>query len=103
MIVKDAQPTSVSQSEDQFDEPQRMRVIIYNDEVTTQEFVVLLLVHLFQYTVEKAIALMLEVHLSGAGVAGIYTHDVALFKRQQAIKMARDAQYPLKIECEKVE
>nr|WP_281347559.1 ATP-dependent Clp protease adaptor ClpS [Entomospira nematocera] len=79
------------------------RVIIFNDEVTTQDFVVMLLEHVFRLDLHHAINLMMEIHLSGQGIAGIYPFDIALYKREQAIKLARSAQYPLKIECEKVE
>jgi ATP-dependent Clp protease adaptor protein ClpS len=103
MIVKEAQGLPLANTEQQFEEPDRMRIVIYNDEVTTQEFVVLLLVRLFGYTLEQAITLMLEIHLSGAGVAGIYTHDVAVFKHKMASQMVQASQYPLKIECEKVQ
>lgn len=103
MIIKEIEPVQTPQKESKNNEPNRLNVVIFNDEITTQEFVVMLLMQIFGFNLNKAIELMLEIHISGAGVAGTYAFDIALFKRNQAIKMARKAQYPLKIECESVE
>ncbi|NIZ41171.1 ATP-dependent Clp protease adaptor ClpS [Entomospira entomophila] len=87
----------------QKDDLEHYRVIIFNDEITTQDFVVMLLEQVFRLDLRHAINLMMEIHLSGQGIAGVYPFDIALYKREQAIKLARSAHYPLKIECEKVE
>ena len=58
-------------------EPRRYKVIIHNDDFTTMEFVVMVLMQVFFLTKENANALMLEVHNAGKAVVGSYTRDIA--------------------------
>lgn len=78
-------------------EPRRYKVIIHNDDFTTMEFVVLILINVFFKSQAEAETLMLQVHHSDKAVVGIYTYDVALSKVQKATRMARDAGYPLRL------
>jgi ATP-dependent Clp protease adapter protein ClpS len=50
--------------------PRLWRVLLHNDDFTTQEFVVWVLETVFQKDPAEARAIMLHVHLSGVGVAG---------------------------------
>ena len=59
-------------------EPRRYKVIIYNDDFTTMEFVVMILKQVFLKREEEAEALMLLVHLSVKAVVGIYSYDIAV-------------------------
>ena len=81
-------------------EPRRYKVIIYNDDFTAMEFVVLILTSVFFKSQSEAEALMLKVHHGDKAVVGIYTYDIALSKVQKATRMARDAGYPLRLTCE---
>ena len=58
------------------------RVLLHNDDYTTQEFVVWVLETIFHKPQGEAFAIMMSVHRSGLGVAGVYTHDVAETKVQ---------------------
>lgn len=80
-------------------EPRRYNVIIYNDDFTTMEFVVLVLTSVFFKSAEEAEALMLAVHKSGSAVVGIYSYDVAISKVRKATMMAREENFPLRLEC----
>jgi len=80
-------------------EPRRYKVIIYNDDFTTMEFVVLVLTSVFFKSAEEAEALMLAVHKSGSAVVGIYSYDVAISKVRKATMMAREESFPLRLEC----
>ena len=80
-------------------EPRRYKVIIYNDDFTTMEFVVLVLTSVFFKSAEEAEALMLAVHKSGSAVVGIYSYDVAISKVRKATMMAREENFPLRLEC----
>lgn len=80
-------------------EPRRYKVIIYNDDFTTMEFVVLVLTSVFFKSAEEAEALMLSVHKSGSAVVGIYSYDVAISKVRKATMMAREENFPLRLEC----
>jgi len=81
-------------------EPKRYKVIIYNDDFTTMEFVVKILTEVFFKTQEEAEALMLKVHHSDKAVVGIYSYDVATSKTRKATRMAREANFPLRISVE---
>lgn len=69
-------------------EPRRYKVIIYNDDFTTMEFVVMILKQVFLKSDEEAEALMLQVHHSDKAVVGIYSYDIAVSKTRKSINMA---------------
>lgn len=81
-------------------EPRRYKVIIYNDDFTTMEFVVKILVQVFLKSETEAEALMLQVHHSDKAVVGIYSYDVATSKVRKATTMAREAGFPLRLTVE---
>lgn len=81
-------------------EPRRYKVIIYNDDFTTMEFVVMILVQVFLKSEEEAQSLMLLVHHSDKAVVGIYTYDIAISKVHKATTMAREQGYPLRLTVE---
>ena len=81
-------------------EPRRYKVIIYNDDFTTMEFVVKILVEVFFKTEAEAEVLMLEVHRSVKAVVGIYTYDIAMSKVNKATQMANEAGFPPRLTCE---
>lgn len=84
-------------------EPQQFRVILHNDDFTTMDFVVMILSVVFRKDAAEAERIMLDVHRKGRGVAGIYSYDIAKSKTMRATKMARDAQFPLRITVEPAE
>lgn len=82
--------------------PSLFQVILFNDDVTTQEFVVTLLMTVFAKSQSDAYTTMLAIHEKGQGVAGVYPLDIALYRVQQAKEVIHTAQFPLKITYEKV-
>lgn len=83
-----------------FDEPKHYNVIIFNDDFTTMDFVIEVLTKIFGKSFEDAKALMLAVHNEGKAVAGTYSYDIAISKASLATKLARDNNFPLKLEVE---
>ena len=81
-------------------EPRRYKVIIYNDDFTTMEFVVMILKQVFFKSEEEAQTLMLQVHHSDKAVVGIYSYDIAVSKANKATNMAREQGYPLRLTVE---
>lgn len=70
--------------------PNRYNVIIHNDDVTPMDFVVQLLVEVFDKDLDDARDVMLTVHHEGAGVAGTYNHEMAeqkLYEAKHAVSM----------------
>lgn len=78
-------------------EPQRFKVIIHNDDFTTMDFVVMILVTIFFKTTTEAEKLMLDVHNKGQAVVGIYSFDIATSKVAKATRLARDNGFPLRL------
>ncbi len=82
--------------------PSLYRVILLNDDYTTMEFVVEVLVSIFHKSAAEATKIMLDVHEKGKGVVGIYTYDIAYTKIAQVEELARAQEYPLKAIMEEV-
>ncbi len=77
--------------------PKMSKVVMLNDDYTTQDFVVSILKDVFDKNSDEAISIMLEIHNNGKGVCGIYTYDIAQTKASIAIQKSRKAGFPLKI------
>lgn len=80
--------------------PPMYRVLLHNDDFTTKEFVVQILVGVFHKSLAEATALMWQVHRQGAGVAGIFTREVAETKVATVVTLAREADFPLRVTME---
>ncbi|MBM3779664.1 MAG: ATP-dependent Clp protease adaptor ClpS [Acidimicrobiia bacterium] len=80
--------------------PRLWRVLLHNDDYTTQEFVVWLLETVFQKPQAEAFTIMMSVHRSGLGVAGVYTRDVADTKLQRTKELAERHEFPLRASIE---
>ena len=76
------------------------KVILHDDDVTTQEFVVWLLVGLFGKTFPDAVDLMLEVHEQGAAVVCVCAQERAELYVEQVHSLARAQKFPLAASCE---
>ncbi len=84
------------------EEPSLFRVLLLNDDKTTMDFVVFVLVEIFDKTRDEATKVMLQIHKEGSGVCGIYTYDVAELKANQVVEIARQKGYPLRVEIEEI-
>jgi ATP-dependent Clp protease adaptor protein ClpS len=80
--------------------PRLYKVIFHNDDYTTQEFVVHVLMAYFHKSQTEATHVMLTVHKKGSGVAGVYTRDIAETKVQQVMDLAREYGMPLLLTTE---
>ena len=81
-------------------EPRRYKVTIYNDDFTTMEFVVDVLVSIFNKSHDEAEGLMRMVHEQGSSVVGVYTYDIAVSRTNLTIQAARKNGFPLRVEVE---
>jgi ATP-dependent Clp protease adaptor protein ClpS len=75
--------------------PRLYEVLIHNDDYTTQEFVVFLLMKFFHHAAEAARQIMMHVHTKGSGVAGVYTFEIAETKASQVVQFAHEHEMPL--------
>ena len=90
-----------SRTEDEVDEPSMYRVHLLNDDYTTMEFVVDILMSVFSKSVEDAYGIMLKVHREGIGLCGIYTLEVAETKLNTVHRLAQEDGFPLKCSMER--
>ncbi|RDU57900.1 ATP-dependent Clp protease adaptor ClpS [Helicobacter sp. MIT 99-5507] len=77
--------------------PKMSKVVMLNDDYTTQDFVVSVLKDVFDKNTSEATNIMLEIHNNGRGICGIYTYDIAQTKANIAIQKSRQAGFPLRI------
>ncbi|MDR2898366.1 MAG: ATP-dependent Clp protease adaptor ClpS [Spirochaetaceae bacterium] len=88
--------------EGEFQEPEQYRIILFNDDYTTKDFVVAVLTTIFHKSSEDAVILMEEVHRKGQAVVGVYIYDIAATRVEQVRAIARSNEFPLRCELEKV-
>ena len=89
-----------TESREKLKKPPHYRVLLHNDDYTTQEFVVWVLESVFHKPAAEAFAIMMSVHRSGMGLAGVYTHDVAETKLNATRRLAEDHEFPLLVTME---
>ncbi|KAA6225891.1 MULTISPECIES: ATP-dependent Clp protease adaptor ClpS [unclassified Campylobacter] len=76
-------------------EPKLYKVILINDDVTTMDFVVEILMNIFGHDMDSASKIMLDIHNKGSGICGIYSQEIALSKQKRVRSAARLANFPL--------
>ena len=96
----DGSTLAETRSDQQLQRPRMWRVLLHNDDYTTQDFVVWVLETVFRKPRAEAFAIMMSVHRSGLGVAGIFTHDVAATKVKATERLAEEHEYPLLVTME---
>lgn len=82
--------------------PKDYLVLMLNDDYTTQEFVIRMLVSIFQMTESNAYQVMLDVHHKGSGLCGQYQKEIAEAKIAQVHRKAESEGFPLRCKVEKV-
>ncbi len=87
-------------NESKINEPKQYLVVMLNDDFTTMEFVVGVLVDIFHKDEVSAQAIMLNVHTKGRGVVGKYPYDIALTKINAALSRAKDQGFPFRMVLE---
>jgi ATP-dependent Clp protease adaptor protein ClpS len=85
---------------DEAKEPTLYSVVLLNDDYTPMQFVVDVLEQVFQKSPAEAYRIMMQVHLNGRGVAGIYPWEVAETKIDTVLARAREDGYPLQATIE---
>ncbi|HEU0055028.1 MAG TPA: ATP-dependent Clp protease adaptor ClpS [Longimicrobium sp.] len=80
--------------------PPMYRVLLHNDDYTSMDFVIDVLVRYFEKTATEATRIMLLVHHAGVGVAGIYTRDEAETRVERVVTAAKAEGYPLLLTTE---
>ena len=82
-------------------EPFKYKVVLLNDDSTPMDWVIDVLITIFKHTETTAKELTLTIHNDGAGVAGIYTYEIAEQKTIEATTASRERGFPLQIKVDK--
>lgn len=97
----DTKEKILTEIDEETTEPPMYKVLLHNDDFTTKEFVVHILVSVFGKTLDEATKLMWRIHRNGVGVAGIYPLEIAETKINIVSMTARENGYPLQLTLEK--
>lgn len=81
-------------------EPKQYKVIMWNDDFTTMDFVVDILVTIFHKDRMSAESIMLDVHKKGQAVVGMYSYDVAATRIEKAMIRAKNEGFPFRMTME---
>lgn len=77
-------------------EPRLFKVLLLNDDYSSMDFVISVLMQIFHHSYEKAMDIMLSVHEKGRGLCGVYTYEIAETKVSHVRKSAKEAGFPLR-------
>src|SRR5262245_60986472 len=104
MATKPAGGTEVQQeSKETTQRPRMYKVLFHNDDYTTMEFVVSVLMTIFHHSESESFRIMMHVHQNGLGVAGVFTREIAETKTAQTTALARKNDFPLEVTIEPVD
>jgi ATP-dependent Clp protease adaptor protein ClpS len=80
--------------------PKKYKVYLLNDDYTSMDFVIDILITIFHKNYEEAEKIMLEIHKKDRGLCGVYTHEIAETKVMQVTRKAKESGFPLKATME---
>lgn len=99
VLTKTKEVTTTSPKVD-MQPPSMFNVVLYNDDTTSVDFVVLILMTIFHKDFEDASDLTMHIHEHGKGIAGTYSHEVAHQKKDETTHVSRMNKMQLKCEVE---
>ena len=80
--------------------PKMYRVILHNDDYSTMDFVIEVIISIFHKPAADATRIMLDVHTKGKGICGVYSYDIAATRVARVHQLAKKRQFPLKCSIE---
>ncbi len=101
MTSSDAKIKDRASSKSKDDIPSLYKVILHNDDYTSMEFVVTILMNVFGKSLEKATQMMLNIHNKGKQICGLYPRQIAETKVETVHNLAANRGFPLKSTMEK--
>ena len=94
---------AVAETKVKVKKPPMFRVLMHNDDYTTMDFVVEVLMAIYSKPLEEAFEIMLNIHHKGIGMCGVFTHEIAETKIAQTHDRARNSGFPLMCSMEPAE
>jgi ATP-dependent Clp protease adaptor protein ClpS len=98
--IPNPQESDLTDVKDELTEPPQYKVMLHNDDFTPKEFVVEILVGVFNKSIDEATGIMWQAHRNGIGLCGIYPYEVAETKVNVAVDAARENGFPLRLTVE---
>lgn len=92
--------STISKEKIKVKKPKDYKVVMHNDDFTTMEFVVNILMTLFKKDINTSNKIMMDVHKIGRGIVGVYPYDIAATKVAIALGMAKEEGFPFNITIE---
>ena len=89
------------QDRQKLEPPSKYKVVLHNDDFTPMDFVIVVLMDAFNFSFDKAAAIMMQVHENGKCIAGAYSKEIALMKVKKCNQIARTEGHPLLVTMEK--
>lgn len=82
------------------EKPKLFKVFMHNDDYTSMDFVVEVLLSIFHKERVEAISLMLQIHRRDKALCGLYPFEIAETKVDKVHKHARESGFPLRCTLE---
>ncbi len=79
----------------ELEEPQMFKVLLHNDDYTSMDFVVEVLIGIFHKTHAQAEQIMLQIHEKDKAICGVYSFEIAQTKAEQVKQRAKQNEFPL--------
>ncbi|RME89396.1 MAG: ATP-dependent Clp protease adaptor ClpS [Candidatus Hydrogenedentota bacterium] len=76
--------------------PPMYAVYMLNDDYTTMDFVVNILMSVFHHSEQDAFNIMMKVHTQGKALCGVYVKEIAKSKIAKTHRLARERNFPLR-------
>lgn len=89
-----------TKTEPKTERPKLYKVILFNDDYTPREFVIMVLKAVFRVGEDKGYQIMITAHKLGSCVVAVFTRDVAETKVSEAMDAAKEAGFPLMFTAE---
>ena len=91
---------TITRTRPRVQKPHLYKVLLLNDDFTPMDFVIHVLQKFFHMTLEHATQVMLNVHMKGLGVCGVFIHEIAETKVRHVMDYAKKHQHPLQCTLE---
>ncbi len=102
MSMSDYDSNTITQTRSKVKKPSMYTAVFLNDDYTTQQFVVQVLIDIFNQSEQDAIVIMMKVHKEGKSNVGSYTFEVAEHKATQTVAFAQKSGFPLQVKIEPI-
>ena len=88
------------QDRQKIEPPKKFKVVLHNDDYTPMDFVIIVLMDVFNFNLQKASTITMQVHEQGKGIAGAYSKEIAWMKTKKCNQIAQQEGHPLRVSME---